>query len=286
MTQTLTATETVQGSPAWLEARRRYIGSSDTPIIMGISPFKTALELYNEKLGLVPPQKGNFATAKGHAMENVVRQKAEFKTGRRFEPIVFTEGFLIASLDGFDGDTVLEIKNPGREAHAIAKAGKLPPAYYAQMQHQMHVAGCFKGIYASYFEDDLVMLDVAYDLYYFAEVYTKLEFFKSCLDTKTPPSPSLDDVVTVVDAELEAMAEKYVALAKEISSLEKRKKVIAKALEAGLKHPKVRVGAYNVTMVSRKGNVDYKAVPELEGVDLEPYRGENIQYVQCSEAKI
>lgn len=275
-----------QNSAEWLEARRRYIGSSDTPIILGISPFKTALELYEEKLGLREPPKGNFATARGHAMENVVRQKAEFKTGRRFEPKVFTEGFLIASLDGFDGDTVLEIKNPGRDAHATAKAGNLPPAYYAQMQHQMHVAGVFKGIYASYFEDDLVMIDVAYDADYFAGVYKQLEFFKSCIDTKTPPSPSVQDVVTVEDPALEAMAEKYVALAKEISSLEKRKKILAKAIEAEIKHPKIRVGGYCVTMVSRKGNVDYKAVPELKGVDLEPYRGEPTTYVLCAEAKV
>jgi putative phage-type endonuclease len=272
-----------QNSAEWLEARRRYIGSSDTPIILGISPFKTALQLYEEKVGLRDPPKGNFATARGHAMENVVRQKCEFKTGKRFEPKVFTEGFLIASLDGFDGDTVLEIKNPGAEAHAIAKAGKVPAYYYAQMQHQMHVAGVFKGIYASYNGDDLVMLDVTYSLPFFAYAFEKLEFFKHCVDTKTPPEPSSDDYVTVNDPALEALAANYVALARQARDLEEQKKLLAKVIDSGLKHPKTRVGAFKVQRVSRKGNVDYKKVPELKGVDLEPYRGEAVTFVQVTK---
>ena len=37
--------------------------------------------------------------------------------------------------------------------------------------------------------------------------------------------------------------------------------------------------------VERKGNVDYKVVPELEGVDLEPYRKKSSKYWKFTHAK-
>src|SRR3990167_10286820 len=38
--------------PSWLEARRQGLGASDAPVILGLSPWKTPLALYAEKLGL------------------------------------------------------------------------------------------------------------------------------------------------------------------------------------------------------------------------------------------
>ena len=272
-----------QNTAAWSEERKKYIGSSDTPIILGLSPFKTALELYEEKIGKREPAPQNYATAKGHAMENVVRQKCEFRFGRKFEPRVFTEGFLIASLDGYSPDLLLEIKNPGREAHDAAKAGEIPRHYYAQVQHQMYCAGVFKAAYASYFEDDLVVVEVDYDREFMVDALKHLEFFKACVDNRTPPEPTAEDRVEVDDQGLLALAENYVALSKEAQSIEKRKKAISAAIKTMLKHPKVKVGDYHVSLTKRKGNVDYKAVPELKGVDLEPYRGDDVEYLTCVE---
>lgn len=42
-----------QGTPEWLAARRDTIGSSDIPVILGDSPYKSAHTLAAEKLGLV-----------------------------------------------------------------------------------------------------------------------------------------------------------------------------------------------------------------------------------------
>lgn len=44
----------VQGTPAWIEARRATIGSSDIAVIAGESPHKSAYTLAAEKLGLIP----------------------------------------------------------------------------------------------------------------------------------------------------------------------------------------------------------------------------------------
>jgi putative phage-type endonuclease len=74
-----------QGSPEWLEARRDTIGSSDIPIIVGESSFKSAHELAAEKLGLVEPVV-DAATQElfdiGHLMQPVLVSIYELKTGR------------------------------------------------------------------------------------------------------------------------------------------------------------------------------------------------------------
>ena len=47
----------------------------------------------------------------------------------------------------------------------------------------------------------------------------------------------------------------------------------AKANLVGLtSHAKEQGGGVSVTRLWKRGNIDYKRVPELRGVDLEPYR--------------
>lgn len=36
----------------WLEGRRQGIGGSDVAAVLGLSPWKTALDVWNDKLGL------------------------------------------------------------------------------------------------------------------------------------------------------------------------------------------------------------------------------------------
>ena len=40
---------------AWLKARKKYIGGSDVACILGYNPWKTNVQLYKEKKGLVMP---------------------------------------------------------------------------------------------------------------------------------------------------------------------------------------------------------------------------------------
>lgn len=40
----------------WLEVRSHYIGGSDASAVIGLNPYKTNLELWQEKTGLVQPE--------------------------------------------------------------------------------------------------------------------------------------------------------------------------------------------------------------------------------------
>ena len=59
----------------WLAYRRRGIGGSDVAAIMGISPFRTARDLYFGKRGIAPfeDNEGNWVAMKmGHFLEDLV----------------------------------------------------------------------------------------------------------------------------------------------------------------------------------------------------------------------
>lgn len=68
------------------EERRRYIGGSDVAAIVGLSPYKTALDVYADKLGLVPPFAGNAFTRWGKRLEAVIADCYSETTGRELEP--------------------------------------------------------------------------------------------------------------------------------------------------------------------------------------------------------
>jgi putative phage-type endonuclease len=80
-----------QGSPEWLEARRGLITSTDLPVILGLSPYKSEATLAREKLGEVEPTEQTSVMRVGLALEPVIRAEYERQqnvTLRRFHGMV------------------------------------------------------------------------------------------------------------------------------------------------------------------------------------------------------
>lgn len=91
--------------------RNEYIGGSDIPIIMGISPFKTRYRLLLEKAGLAENDfTGNKYTVYGQTLEPQIREYINDKYQTNFEPNRVYNGVLRCHTDGFNGERVLEIK--------------------------------------------------------------------------------------------------------------------------------------------------------------------------------
>ena len=68
----------------WLTYRRQGIGGSDVAAILGISPFRTARDLYDDKLNIASAvdDTGNWvALEMGHLLEPLVAQIFTKKTG-------------------------------------------------------------------------------------------------------------------------------------------------------------------------------------------------------------
>lgn len=93
------------------EDRERYIGGSDSPIILGISPFKTRYELLLEKAGLKEDDfEGNQFTEYGNMMEEKIRSYINEKYDTAFVEGKHIEGDIRCHTDGENKDYILEIK--------------------------------------------------------------------------------------------------------------------------------------------------------------------------------
>ena len=70
-------------SEEWLSYRRRGIGGSDATAILGISPWRTARDLYYDKLNVVKADMDEnwVALEMGHLLEDLVARIFAKKTG-------------------------------------------------------------------------------------------------------------------------------------------------------------------------------------------------------------
>jgi putative phage-type endonuclease len=132
----------------WLNERRKGIGGSDAAAICGLSPWRTPLQVWEDKRGLSGPIPDNDAMFWGRTLEPVVRQRYSDKTGRSV--LLPTEilhhdkhDFMLANIDGFTQDhRGVEIKTSayptgwGEEG-----TDEIPVGYIFQVQHYMIITG-------------------------------------------------------------------------------------------------------------------------------------------------
>ena len=139
----------------WLAYRRRGIGGSDVAAILGISPFRTARDLYDDKLNIASAvdDTGNWvALEMGHLLEPLVARIFAKKTGLEVFQIkkMFQHPqhpFMLADVDYFvrlpNGKiAILEIKTTNYNAkdHWWNDDEECVPVYYeTQGQHYMAV---------------------------------------------------------------------------------------------------------------------------------------------------
>lgn len=154
----MSSLELIQGSEEWLAWRRKGIGASDAPIIMGASPYSNITTLFAQKMGRAPETVSNWAMERGQRLEPKARAKYELLYDLEMPPMLFehpTIPQLRASLDGCNVEKriILEIKYVGKANHELAKQGTVPPHYEWQLDHQLMVTGFELVHYVSYFEE-------------------------------------------------------------------------------------------------------------------------------------
>lgn len=225
---TLNEDELKADAKEYLRWRSKRIGSSDVPVILGESPFKTPHGLWLEKTGRVDSSFfTNLAIELGKKFEDTVRTGLEMRLDIDFPPTIMTDDlypFMSSSLDGYneEHDIVLEIKCvQGGPTWEKAVQGIASDAYVAQLQHQLYVTKA-KVNYFYVAKLDKVVDHRGYPTgkYFIAgtrlvEVYPDaveqerivkacLEFYKM-MTSDVPPALCNRDVMSVVD-DLEALA--------------------------------------------------------------------------------
>lgn len=141
-----------QGSPEWLRWRSEGITATEAAVIMFPDQYKSALTVYNQKVGIAPPDDqsdpdGFFEW--GHILEDDLVRK--FKSVHPEVADSVTQGRLYqrnwakCSLDAQcflpDGTPcIIECKS----SQSAAKWNPYPEKYFAQVQWQMYVTGIRK----------------------------------------------------------------------------------------------------------------------------------------------
>ncbi len=133
----------------WLAERRKGVGGSDAAAILGISPWRTAVDVWLDKTGRKPPQEETEAMRIGTELEDFVARRyceAHGRTVQRYNKML-RRGVLLGNLDRLvvpDGgkvashmgeirtDTLLECKTSSRDW-----ADGVPLYYQTQVQHYM-----------------------------------------------------------------------------------------------------------------------------------------------------
>lgn len=150
---------------AWLAERLKGIGASEAAAVLGVHPYRSALDVYAEKRGVAPAvdDEGNDAMEAGNRLEPVLARWYADRTGLKvIDPgaraIAWIDGSpngrpIFATPDRYIEDPrdlkrgrgVLELKTVNAYARDEWFDGEPPVWTQVQLQHQMLVTRCTWG---------------------------------------------------------------------------------------------------------------------------------------------
>jgi len=227
--------------------RKKGIGGSDVASILGISPWKTSLQLWIEKTSelSIKDEEDNEAMYWGNVMEPILRAEYERRTGNKVlssDEIVAhpVHKFMIAHVDGVvldnkDGVKLLEIKTASQfksKDWGKEETDQLPDYYLTQIHHYMCVYDARECdvavlIGGNQFKIYTVIKDREMDKL-LIEHETK---FWNCVETNTPPSLQntsdwhLLHAKNLVDMELEITTE-YLEYVNKLADIQQQIKIL------------------------------------------------------------
>lgn len=198
-----------QGSKEWLDWRRQGIGASESAALLGLCPYKTARQLWNEKLTGSKDEGNATLFRKGHETEAAVRARLELTSGLEYPPALFEHPefpFIRASLDGWCKDA-----EPGKRGMEIKYVGKdvntIKPHHLIQVQHQMLVTGEPAWTYVMCHEGAPMVMTIKEDLGLQSKILSACWKFWDEIQRKAEPDAQARDWVPDHRSEMIAAVE-------------------------------------------------------------------------------
>ena len=282
----------VQGSDIWKEMRRKSITATDLPAIVAISEYVTPFQLWSRKVGLIPDVVENDAMRRGKELEPIALQKYhDVNPLYKMSPAIVTHSdypHFMASLDGFDKEKNrgVEIKCMGSKNHSKAVSGYIDPTHYMQIQWQMFCTGCQGWDYYCFGGEDGFNQTVLRDPVMIEEMIVKANEFLEMLRTITPPPfTDLDYEDKSEDEGWNNMMEMYARFDHQEKIAKENKEKVKESLVKYADGRNVKGSNSKFTGYIKPGNVDYKSIPELSGIDLEKYRKPGTQCYRITLTK-
>ena len=286
-----------QRTQEWFEARRGKLTGSNIGAALGINPWKTPDDLIRQMVreyhGAEPDFTGNMATEYGATHEPLALMDYMGQSGNMVEECGFfvhpDHDWLGASPDGLiDDDGLIEVKCPfglrnktGKDL--VFKTAEEQPHYYAQMQIEMACTGRKWCHFYQWAKDGYYIESVEFNQKWFTDnLPILLEFYHRYINEVDNPEhlePKQKEINTLKAKEL---IEEWDQITETINNATARKKELLEELVKISKERDAVIHGRKLTQVERKGSVQYKKIPELQGVDLEQYRGKSTTYWKFS----
>ena len=190
----------------WLSYRRQGLGGSDAAAVLGISPFRTARDLYYDKRGLpIEDDESNWVAREvGNLLEDLVARIFSKKTGLKVyrRKCMFQHPrhpWMLADLDFLvempDGSTaILECKTTNYNARDKWEYDGKPivPVYYeTQGRHYMAVMGLSRVYFCCLYgnnEDEVIIRHIDRDMDYEAElIFLEEDFWLNNVQAQAEP---------------------------------------------------------------------------------------------------
>ena len=235
------------GSEQWLAIRRTLKMASETPSLLGLSPWKpkTPLQLYKVKTG-EDTVAVNQAMRDGNKFEARARELLERDLDNSFPPAFMTgDDYFAASLDGWDGD------------------------------HDVTAVFC---VYCKH-NDCIVHMPVELDGDWRERIVKAWDKFWPSYIASVPPSPIDGDYQKVKNNDLEEwlyLHEQYREFSEIAKNADDAKKSLKEKLSKLVNNKSSAGIGYQYTVFHKKGSIDYKKIVDehlsLTDQELEQYR--------------
>lgn len=300
----------VQGSDQWLAWRKQGVSATDSPVILGKSPYTTPWNLWAQKTGFIQPPdlSKNPNVRRGNRLEPIARQWMEQHFGDVLLPICAEWGkdpIFRASFDGITATGIpVELKAPAdktfddvRQNQQSSKAYQL---YYYQVQHQILVAEAEYGWLVFFREGEKpIAFQIFRDQHLIDEMISKGRDFWAMVQAGV--EPALDPDRDLFKPTLADQERKWLAAASIFRNAEHTVKQIeaeAKALKANMKEAEkimtsimggfkmADFAGIKITRFEKSGSIDYKKClldkVQVSEKELETYRRKSSSGVRIS----
>lgn len=284
----------------WLENRKLGIGGSDIGAIFGVNKYKSAIDVYTNKV-IGSDFKGNKFTYWGHKLEKVVAEEFETqhddfivmnldRTLKRGRALANIDRLLYSKEKGYG---VLECKTTSVYNTSEWEGKTVPQNYFAQVMHYLAVTGL------NYAYIACLVGGQDYKEFYIERKEEQCEYilehcewwWKEYIETQTPPMPDGSDSYSnylkaradkienneVIELDsIKDKADKFKALKGQIESLETEKKQVEQEMMQELikaNTTKAKAGEIKVTIVTQNRiSVDKKAFESSYPELIEEYK--------------
>jgi len=277
----------IYGEPATGDAftkrRRSGIGGSDAAAILGVSPWASALGVWQEKRGLSDGFDPSERMIWGTRLEDAVRKGYAEDTGYHVQRTGFRRhkeyDFLIGHPDGMTDDRILEIKVTAMMGDGWGEPGSadIPSHYACQVQHYMMLMDVpLCDLAALVGGRQMNIYTIPADKPFQQALLDEEALFWELVKSGTPPAPdgsadagkalrrlypkATEDSIEATP-EMDAIAARYL-LTKGMAATAKRETdQLAQELQAYIgEHSRLIGDGYTATWPEVQGRIDWKAV--------------------------